>query len=145
MIGTTAAILGLMAAQGASAAMNHVQQNKAKKTQTSAIQGAQNALASVYQQQQQLQAPWYNAGSQSMNLLGALMTPQGSPGAYKQGADYRMMPQLVTNLGGRTSAGPLVPLNPTTYNPNPNPWVARSAMKNSTNAPSLGGMMLGGQ
>jgi hypothetical protein len=87
MIGTTAALIGLTAATAGSkvaeAAMGAHAAGKAAKTQSAAVDKSMDLQRQIWGQQQQMQQPYLHAGSNSMNLLGSLMTPQGMPGAYR--------------------------------------------------------------
>lgn len=56
--------------------------------QTKAGQQALGKLDQTYQQARQDFAPYREAGQRAAATLGALTTPQGSPGAYQPGKDY---------------------------------------------------------
>lgn len=86
MIGTAMA-LGLMAATKAGsditgAAISSHAANKATQAQQASIGKAMDFQKQMWGQQQQYQQPYMNAGANSVNMLGRLMTPPGQPGAY---------------------------------------------------------------
>lgn len=90
MIGTTALLVGLAGAGIGKAAMNAHQSGKASRAQQEGAKKAADASMMAYRDQKAYQAPYVQAGGQSMNLLGALMTPNNAPGAYRPGTDYRI-------------------------------------------------------
>lgn len=99
MIGTGLAI-GMMAAtagsQVAGAAMQSSAAGKAAKAQQAAAAESNRMAGQVYQDQMAMTQPFRQAGTQSVNLLGSLMLPAGSPGGYRPGAP----------IGGANQFGP---------------------------------------
>jgi hypothetical protein len=140
MIGTTAAIIGLIASSAASSAAQAISTShaasSAAKTQTQGAQNAMGILQGLYGQQQANLAPWMNTGTAANNLLGSLMTPPGQPGAYTPGMPMRQTPvptgmaQLTpnpTNLVPRPSAaGGGGGIKASAFGTPANPWLTMS-------------------
>lgn len=86
MVATTAALIGMaIASAGSKAVESGIQAHqagKAVKAQQSSIQQALNLQQQMWGQQQQYQKPYLDAGNNAVGLLGSLMRPAGSPGAY---------------------------------------------------------------
>lgn len=107
----TALVIGSLASAGAGVAgakMASNSANKAAKTQTAAADRSAALMQQAYQQQQQLQAPYLQAGRNAIGNLSSLMNP-GQPYTPQMQAQNQQAMQLGPQFTGQQPPGSAVP------------------------------------